>query len=123
LSRTHINGIAELHQVIYKNILSLQVGKNEDFLTLRVFFAPFVRKPVAGPVKVMWRGPGITKNPAVGGIRQNELSGNCASQAAFRTLPDFMQFVQTVIRWTLPSTIARTFCRFGWNRRGDLLCA
>jgi len=34
-----------------------------------------------------------------------------------------MQLVQTVIRWTLPSTIARTFCRFGMNRLGALLCA
>jgi len=44
-------------------------------------------------------------------------------QAAFRTFPDLMQFVQTVIRCTLPSTIARTFCRFGMKRLGDLLCA
>ena len=43
--------------------------------------------------------------------------------AAFVTLPDRRQRVQTRRRLMPPFTTARTRCRFGSNRRGLTLCA
>jgi hypothetical protein len=44
-------------------------------------------------------------------------------RAAFWTFPDRMHRVQTLIRRTVPATIARTRCRFGIQRRLDTLWA
>jgi hypothetical protein len=44
-------------------------------------------------------------------------------QAALMTLPDLRHRVQTLIRFVLPFTTARTVWRFGSNRRGVTLWA
>ena len=51
------------------------------------------------------------------------LSKLAIRQAAFVTLLDFRQFVQTVIRRVRPLTFARTSCRFGIQRLRVRLCA
>jgi hypothetical protein len=45
------------------------------------------------------------------------------TQATFFTRPEWMQSVQTKTRFTWPSKLPRTRCKFGFHDRLDLLLA
>ena len=62
-----------------------------------------------------------TKRPSGG--RPCDTLNTGEAQRAFWIFPAFRQDAHTLTRFTDPSTTARTSCRFGSHRRGDLLFA